>query len=124
MIRAQASQHIPTALFVLMLFTISACTSTPILPNPAIDEPNAPLSLLTTTTTEDAELLGVNGAEFDRFGFAVSIYEDTAVIGVLGDDDGGSATGSVYVFTRSGTTWTRRAKLLASDPAGIDFFGV
>ena len=33
------------------------------------------------------------------------------------------ACGSTYVFTRSGSTWTQQAKLVASDPGVGDYFG-
>ena len=33
-------------------------------------------------------------------------------------------SGSAYVFMRTGTTWTQQAKLLASDGAGTDRFGI
>ena len=39
------------------------------------------------------------------------------------DDDNGSDSGSAYVFTRTGTTWTEQAKLTASDGAADDQFG-
>ena len=42
---------------------------------------------------------------------------DTAVIGAPDDDHGGIGSGSAYVFTRSGSTWTEQAKLTASDAA-------
>ncbi|MFQ5983431.1 MAG: hypothetical protein ACE5KS_08670, partial [Woeseiaceae bacterium] len=48
---------------------------------------------------------------------------DTAVIGARSDDDAGTNSGSAYVFTRSGTTWTQQAKLIASDGAFADQFG-
>ena len=34
-----------------------------------------------------------------------------------------SDSGSAYVFTRTGTTWTQQEKLLASDGAADDDFG-
>ena len=40
-----------------------------------------------------------------------------------GDDDNGTSSGSAYVFTRTGTTWTEQAKLTASDGAADDYFG-
>ena len=33
-------------------------------------------------------------------------------------------SGSAYVFTRTGTTWTEQAKLTASDGAAGDRFGI
>jgi len=55
-----------------------------------------------------------NGASF---GSAVDIDSDgdTIIAGAPGEDVGGTNRGAAYVFTRSGTTWTLQARLLASD---------
>jgi len=76
-----------------------------------------------TTWTEQAKLLASDGAAGDHFGSSVSLSGDTALIGAELDDDNGDASGSAYVFTRSGTTWTEQDKLLASDGAADDQFG-
>jgi hypothetical protein len=76
-----------------------------------------------TTWTQQAKLLASDGAEGDWFGVSVSLFGDTALIGAHGDDDNGDTSGSAYVFTRTGTTWTQQAKLLASDGAMYDCFG-
>lgn len=39
------------------------------------------------------------------------------------DDDRGDDSGSAYVFTRSGASWTQQAKLTAMDGAAFDQFG-
>ena len=44
--------------------------------------------------------------------------------GALRRHPGGADAGSAYVFVRSGTTWTEQQKLLASDGAASDQFGV
>ena len=44
-------------------------------------------------------------------------------MGSYRDDDGGTDSGSAYVFVRSGTTWSEQAKLIASDAAVLDWFG-
>lgn len=77
----------------------------------------------TTPAAEQAKLTASDGAAFDLFGGSVSISGDTAVVGSRGDDDAGADSGSVYVFVRSGTTWTEQAKLTASDAASFDGFG-
>jgi len=77
-----------------------------------------------TTWTEQAKLTASDAFEADRFGTSVSILGDTAIAGVPGDDDAGSSSGSAYVFTRSGTTWTEQDKLTASDAAFLDSFGI
>jgi len=77
-----------------------------------------------TTWTQQAKLLASDGAAGDCFGYMVSIDGNTALIGADYDDDNGVDSGSAYVFTRTGTTWTQQAKLLASDgAAGDDFSG-
>ena len=59
----------------------------------------------------------------DNFGFSVSLSDETALIGAPFDDDAGASSGSVYVFEKSGTVWSQRAKLTASDGAAGDEFG-
>lgn len=67
-------------------------------------------------TASDAETL-------DNFGHSVSVFGDTVVVGSRYDDDAGDKSGSAYVFTRSGSTWTEQQKLTASDAAADDQFG-
>jgi hypothetical protein len=67
------------------------------------------------------------GANSDGFGSSVSISADgnTVLIGAPDEDTSpNSSNGAAYVFTRSGTTWTQQAKLLASDAATNDNFGL
>lgn len=71
----------------------------------------------------------------DRFGNSVAISGDTIVVGARGEDGGTSGVngndaddslsgaGAVYVFVRSGTTWTQQAYLKASHPSVGDAFG-
>jgi hypothetical protein len=76
-----------------------------------------------TTWTQQAKLLPSDGASWDEFGLSVSLSGDTALIGAWHDDDNGGDSGSAYIFTRNGTTWTQQAKLLPSDGEGGDVFG-
>jgi len=64
-----------------------------------------------------------NAAAFDRFGGSVSISGNTVVVGVVGEDEGGTDSGSVYVYTRSGTVWSQTQEMTADVPAAGDFFG-
>ena len=78
-----------------------------------------------TAWTEQAKLVASDGAANDRFGYAVSLSGETAVVGAYLDDSvPGADVGAAYVFVRSGTTWTEQAKLTASDGAYLDQFGV
>lgn len=73
--------------------------------------------------TQQAKLLAADGAMFNGFGFSVSVSGDTAIVGAAQDDDNGSVSGSAYIFTRNGSTWTQQAKLLAADGESNDLFG-
>jgi hypothetical protein len=76
-----------------------------------------------TTWTQQAKLTASDGAAGDYFGYSVVLAGDTALIGAAYDDDNGNDSGSAYVFTRNGTTWTQQTKLTASDGVAFDSFG-
>lgn len=71
--------------------------------------------------------LTATGAETDDvFASALATTPDGTVllVGARGDDaDAGANVGSVRVFTRSGTTWTEEAPLLAFDGLATDQLG-
>ncbi|HEX3482877.1 MAG TPA: hypothetical protein VHT91_48040 [Kofleriaceae bacterium] len=75
------------------------------------------------TWTQQAELTAADGEGGNAFGAAVALAGDTAVIGSPFDSPLGAASGSSYVFARSGTTWTQQTKLTAADGTAVDFFG-
>jgi len=77
-----------------------------------------------STWLQQAKLFAADGVNYDYFGRSVSIDGDYAIVGAYGDDDNGDRAGSAYIFIRSGSTWTEQAKLLASDGALIDYFGL
>jgi hypothetical protein len=78
-----------------------------------------------TTWTQQAQLTAAGGAANDRFGIAVAIAGDTAIVGAnLADIGANSSQGSASVFVRSGITWTQQAQLTASGGAVNDEFGV
>jgi len=69
------------------------------------------------------KLTASGGAAEDVFGLSVAVSGDTIVIGASRDDDNGLESGSVYVFTRTGTLWALQGKLTPSDGAPDDLFG-
>jgi Zn-dependent metalloprotease len=74
---------------------------------------------------EVAELTATDEGFGDQFGHSVALSGSTAIVGAWRDDDGGSDSGSAYVFREIAGTWQQVAKLTAStpsDPAG-DRFG-
>ncbi|MBI4705330.1 MAG: hypothetical protein HY744_29850 [Deltaproteobacteria bacterium] len=64
------------------------------------------------------------GGVRDAFGIWVALDGGTAVVGASHSDDCGADSGSVYVFVHEGDSWTQQAKLLASDCAKEDHFGI
>ena len=76
------------------------------------------------TWTQQQKLLADDAAAGDAFGGSVAISGDTVVVSAPLDVIGVTVDqGSAYVFTRSGTVWTRRQKLTAADGAAEDIFG-
>lgn len=69
-------------------------------------------------------LLPTNGASGDWFGTSVSINGDVCVVGAYKDDDNGETSGSAYVFRFNGSDWVEEQKLLPSDGAADDCFGI
>ena len=70
-----------------------------------------------------AKIIGPSGGPNDHVGASVAISGDTAVVGAPDDDITSPDQGSVYVFTRTGDTWTQQAKIVA-EPDQDEYFGV
>ena len=91
-----------------------------------------------STWTQQAYIKASNTGTDDRFGCSVSLYEDTLVAGAYREDSpatgingvetddttDASASGAVYVFTRTGPTWEQQAYIKASNSDGGDNFGL
>ncbi|MCB9421610.1 MAG: FG-GAP repeat protein [Ardenticatenaceae bacterium] len=76
--------------------------------------------------TQTAKLTADDGAPEDFLGRAVSVSDDTVVVGAYGDDDNGAGSGSAYVFVKPVGGWSnmaQTAKLTADDGAAGDEFG-
>ena len=85
-----------------------------------------------TTWTQQAFLKASVTDSSDLFGNAISLSEDTLVVGAPGEDStatGGESnndadgSGAVTVFVRDGTTWSRQAFLKADNAESGDEFG-
>ena len=73
-----------------------------------------------------AKLTASDADADDRFGLAVSLSGDTALVGAQWNDDGGDYSGSAYIFERSqggANNWGQVVKLIASDTELADLFG-
>ena len=76
---------------------------------------------------EVKKLTASNAANIDRFGWSVAVSGDTAVVGALGENSGGSDAGAAYTFERNQGgpgNWGEVQQLLASDAEAGDSFGV
>ncbi|MCA9254311.1 MAG: FG-GAP repeat protein [Phycisphaerales bacterium] len=73
------------------------------------------------TSTETQKLVASDAAAEDRFGREVAIDGDTLVIGA---DQNNTGPGVAYVFQNVMGTWTEVAKLIGSDSANEDRFGL
>ncbi len=76
-----------------------------------------------TIWTQKQKLLVSDGTAWDDFGFSVSLFDNTILIGAMYDDANGNGSGSAYVFIRTGSTWIQQTKLLASDGGYQNTFG-
>jgi hypothetical protein len=101
----------------------------------SIDADGARYPLTVDPVAQQAYLKASNTDAADRFGWVVAAAGDTVAVGAYGEDSAAtgvngnqadnSATnpGAVYVFVRTGTTWTQQAYLKASNPGDSDWFG-
>jgi hypothetical protein len=91
-----------------------------------------------TTWTQQAYLKASNTDAQDAFGTSVAVSGNTVAVGARHErsnatgvnpgttgeaDDSLDGAGAVYVFVRSGTTWTQEAYVKASNTDGADMFG-
>lgn len=100
-----------------------------------VHEKEARYPLTIDPIAQQAYMKASNADALDQFGYAVDVDGDTAVIaarqessgamGVGGNeaDDSVWAAGAVYVFVRSGGTWSQQAYLKASNTESSDYFG-
>jgi FG-GAP repeat protein len=68
------------------------------------------------------KLLPSDGGLADQFGYSIAIAGNKVAVGAWVDDDNGSNSGSAYLFDAS--TGAQLAKLLPSDGAASDSFGI
>lgn len=67
--------------------------------------------------TQQAKLTASDASTTDNFGWSVSISGNTVAAGAFGDAAKGLDAGSVYIYTRNGTSWTEQANLTATGAA-------
>ncbi len=73
--------------------------------------------------TQQAKITASDATTFDYFGASVSINGNYVIIGADGEDDVENASGSAYIFKRSGSSWTEQTRIKADDADLTDNFG-
>ncbi|MEM7182605.1 MAG: putative Ig domain-containing protein [Spirochaetota bacterium] len=91
-----------------------------------------------TTWSQQAYIKAANAESSDNFGWRVALTGDTLAVSAFKEasnqttitngtgastDNSASDSGAVYIYTRSGTTWTQEAYIKASNAEASDFFG-
>ncbi|MEZ4704715.1 MAG: cadherin-like beta sandwich domain-containing protein [Bdellovibrionota bacterium] len=73
----------------------------------------------------EQKLTASDGAADDRFGTCVGLKGDRLVVGAPNNDDKGTDSGSVYVYTRQSGSgiWSSEQKIVSDDGQGFDQFG-
>jgi hypothetical protein len=92
---------------------------------PQLNSPVAPQSPDPITVWQlQASLTDDTSSATDQFGSRLALDGDTLVVGAWRDDEGGTDTGSAYVFVRDGIDWSPQQKLAPSVRANSDYFGL
>lgn len=76
--------------------------------------------------SQQAKLAANNATVGASFGFSVAVSGNTALVGAANNDYSPShpTAERAYVFTRSGSSWSQQAALVASDGVSGDRFGI
>ncbi len=72
---------------------------------------------------QQAKLIAADGNPLEYLGYAVALSGDGSTLAAGAPDAGTLGEGSVYIFTRSGSTWQQEEKLTAADGAANDRLG-
>ncbi|HNA90010.1 MAG TPA: FG-GAP repeat protein, partial [Anaerolineales bacterium] len=134
--KSRSMFHLVSLLVMLFSLLGSAATPIPVSANiPAgltASDWGQILALL--TPAQQAYIKASNSGADDNFG-KVALDGDTLVVGASGEssnatgingnqlDNSASSAGAVYVFVRSGNTWSQQAYIKASNTDANDYFG-
>ncbi len=80
--------------------------------------------LVNGTWAQEAKLYPPDISPGDSFGYSLAVDGDTLVVGAPNDDIAGSTSGSVRVYSRTGSQWALHATLVAPDTDPHDSLGV
>ena len=91
-----------------------------------------------TIWTQQAYIKAYNSESLDYFGRSIDLFEDTLVVGAPGESEassvivngttapetnGAAASGAVYVYKRTGSSWEQEAYIKSSNSGASDEFG-
>ncbi len=76
-----------------------------------------------TTWQEETALIASDAEYNDRFGIAVAVKDNLAVVGAYFEDEMADNCGAAYVFEFDGSAWNELTKLTPADGASWDWFG-
>lgn len=122
----------------LGICALSACSGGSAGPDASVDAPrDAAADAGSSDFAQQAYLKASNTNAIDAFGTSVAISADGATLVVGAEQEASAATGiggnqndnsaggagAVYVFARTGATWTQQAYLKASNSGAVDLFG-
>jgi FG-GAP repeat protein len=77
-----------------------------------------------SSSYDEYKLTALDGAANDNFGYAVEISDKYVMVGAIGNDDNGADSGSVYFYEWDGDSYNQIKKLVASNGAAGDKFGI
>ena len=73
--------------------------------------------------TQQQKLTAPSRADHDAFGRSVAVFGNTLAVGAANDDYFATDQGSVFIFNRTGATWSLQQQLVAADGGPGDLFG-
>ena len=121
----------------VVLVLIAGCSGGDSNPSPSSTSPNAPPTATFANGVLEAYVKASNTTtpQFRSFGQSVALDGNTLVVGAVDPscatgvsgnqtNSGCPGAGAVYVFTRTGDTWSQQAYLKASNTQANDLFGL
>lgn len=76
-----------------------------------------------TNWSQSEKLIANDNETDDKFGFSVSLNNNRALIGAIGDDDVANASGAAYLYDFDGLSWSQTDKFTSSNSYQYHSFG-
>ncbi len=75
------------------------------------------------SSTNEVKITSSDLDAYDRFGYAVDIDGEYAIVGAYGEGEFGFNAGAAYIYERDGCNWIQKAKLRLSNSEAGDLLG-